>query len=339
LPVYTGFLFALIETNRLGWQSGQLHQTVNLTPAKAAEVQILPPAPMNTIHEIELMIRNEPLLAGDITLRSICRESLLGTSDKTLMFGTGLCTDKQAAAAIPFDVLSFFFLAEKLRRELDLTKVIVLIADHHALTNNFMNQDMVNHLKRKTFRQFRAIVRNFHLADFEIICGSDLANDISFREINRTLPPIENKYLKGEMTDILWLMQERNLAVKLGWTIDNAFAPSGHDERFFDSELQKIMSLPLSFIFAKAGRTFDPDRPKSSPYISVSGETRLLLTKNEKFLLKLDQARTGCSQMQIAATVNHLADIVRLFEKLFIKLPDLNITDKIQFITDIATNT
>ncbi len=70
-------------------------------------------------NDIEQLIKQEPLLMGDISHAFIDWPSLLAAPHPSLFFGVGLCTSKEPAVAIPFDILSFFFLAEKLRRELE----------------------------------------------------------------------------------------------------------------------------------------------------------------------------------------------------------------------------
>ena len=85
---------------------------------------------------------------GDISHAFIDWPSLLHTRNPSIFFGVGLCTSREPAVALPFDILSFFFLAEKLRRELSLDTIFVLIANEHALTNKFMTEEIVNKLRQ-----------------------------------------------------------------------------------------------------------------------------------------------------------------------------------------------
>ncbi|MBI5619751.1 hypothetical protein HY950_02200, partial [Candidatus Gottesmanbacteria bacterium] len=151
------------------------------------------------------------------------------------------------------------------------------------------------------------------------------------------LPPLENPYLRQELADVIWLSRHKNLGIKLGWTIDNSPKPSGHDERFFDTQLLSIQKIPISFMFSCAGRTFDPNKPKASPYITIEREHRVLIQPQEDVSQRFCEAETRWGTKSCNRVRGHLADIVRLFEKLFVKLPSMTLEQKIQFILNIAT--
>lgn len=90
-------------------------------------------------------------------------------------------------------------------------------------------------------------------------------------------------------------------------------------------------------MFSGAGRTFDPNKPKASPYISVKDDHRILITPQEDVPQKFCEAETLWGSSSCNGVKRHLADIVRLFEKLFVKLPAMTLEQKIQFILNIAT--
>lgn len=292
---------------------------------------------MKTQHEIMALLSNEPLIEAEVTHAFIDWPSLQNSEGKTLFFGVGLCTAKQPAVAVPFDILSFFFVAERLRRFFNLSKVFVIIADTHAQTNAFMTPEIISDSRSNIFRTCKKIIHNFSFPNFEILVASNAAQLESFQLIIKQLPPLENQYLRQELADIIWLTQNKNLGIKLGWTIDNSIRPSGHDERFFDTKLLSIQKIPVSFIFSGAGRTFDPNRPKASPYISVRDESRLLIEPQEDVSRKFREAEVRLGVLSCNGVKRHLADIVRLFEKLFVKLPEMTLEEKIQFILNIAT--
>lgn len=282
-------------------------------------------------------LSNEPLIEAEITRAFLDWPSLLNSERKTLFFGVGLCTAKQPAVAIPFDILAFFFVAERLKRFFNLSRVIVLIADAHAQTNSFMTSGIIAETQSNILTTFQKIVRNFSLPDFEILIASDIRREESFQSVLKQLPSLENRYLRQELADIIWLTNHKNLAIKLGWTIDNSPEPSGHDERFFDTQLLSIQKIPVSFMFTRAGRTFDPNKPKASPYISVRDDHRLLIKPQEDVPQKFREAETRWGVSSCNGVRGHFADIVRLFEKLFIKLPLMTLEQKIQFILNTAT--
>lgn len=310
-----------------------MDQTVNLVRlTRASGVQIPLSAHMKSKQEILTFLQNEPLIQAELSggaINTLTRTDLKG---KSLFFGIGLCTAKEPAVAIPFDILSFFLVAERLRRFLDINKAIVLIADTHALTNKFMTSNEVNALTQKSLRIMTCIIRNLDLNKFEPLIHSDIAAQQSFVKILEAIPAMDNQYLRHEIADITWLVKHQGVSLKLGWTIDSSAVPGGHDERFFDTELQKLAALPIGFLYLKAGRTFDKHRQKVSPYISVAGEPRIIIAANEDVRGKFSAARSSWEDDHFGGTRRHIADIVRLFEKLFGQLPSLSLEQKIEHI-------
>jgi hypothetical protein len=136
------------------------------------------------------------------------------------------------------------------------------------------------------------------------------------------LPKMQNEYLRLEVADCLWLRQNYNLKVKMGWTMAKSIAIEGNDERFFDAKIKEFLP-DLNFIHLEPGWTFDPLRPRVSPYISVAGENRLLLKPDQKV-------------PDLGICGPHLAKIVRCAEILWGKLPFSNLEDKIKFLIDKA---
>jgi hypothetical protein len=286
---------------------------------------------------VEKLIKQEPLFMGDISRMFIDWTSLLSTPNPSLFFGVGLCTSKEPATAIPFDILALFLVAEKLRRNLQLDHVFILIGDAHAATNIFMTPTIIQPLRNTMHHTFVKIIHNLHLSThFQIVFGSQLEKDISFQSILSDLPEMDNGYVRQEIADLLWFTSFRNVRIKLGWSINNDLMPSGHDERFFDNHIRKTVSLPLTFLHVAAGRTFDEHRPKTSPYISIAGENRILLSEHENVQEKISILKQKTDTVR--AALSHLNQIVRLFESLFIKIPKDSIEEKVQFITDLSTH-
>lgn len=291
---------------------------------------------MKTKDEIVAFLKNEPLLKWKLSCAAIDWQTAIRAEGTTLFFGVGLCTSKEPASAVPFDILAFFLEAEKLRRFFELGKVIVLIADRHALTNPFMNKEQVDKLSQHTISILDRIIHNFELKSFEIRKASVMLPDT---ELNNVLPSdikLQNQYLVQEIADVIWMVTHDNLTLKLGWSIDNALAVSGHDERFFDLTMKKLLPRQISFLFTAAGRTFDKHRQKVSPYISVKGEHRLLLTSGERVDAKLHEAEIMWSDKHFGGARKHLANIIRSHEEIFGHLPGLSFEQKLQHIIDMS---
>lgn len=314
-------------------------QTVNLVrPKDASGVQIPLSAPrMKLKNEILTFLQNEPLIEAELSSAAIKTLTRTDPNGKSLFFGVGLCTAKEPAVAIPFDILSFFLIAERLRQFLGMTRVVVLIADTHALTNSFMTPDIVHALTQKSLRVLSSVIRNLHLNKFELLVHSDIAVHKTFTNTLEAIPAMDNQYLRHEIADITWLVKHRGVAVKLGWTIDGSPIPGGHDERFFDTRLQKLAPMPIGFLYLKAGRTFDKHRQKVSPYISVAEEPRIIIDSHEDVRGKFSAARASWGNDHFGGTRKHIADIVRLFEKLFGQLPSMSLEQKVEHIIERIT--
>lgn len=300
-------------------------------------VRIHPSALMEKTKLLSIL-KEEPLFIEGLSADFIEWTSLLSVTHPSLFFGVGLCTSKEAAIAIPFDILSFFFLAEKLRRELFLDTIFVLIADEHARTNAFMKDEIIRKRSKDMKSIFTKLIRNLHLKNFTVILSSDIHKDPQFQTILEATPDMPNQYLQKEIADMTWFTKIKNVRLKLGWSINADRESQGHDERFFDTQIHNAGTLPLSFLHTKAGRTFDENRPKTSPYISVENEARILLSQNENVQKKLsvfcDQNNTDNTR----AAIHHINAIVRLFESLFIRIPKQKLADKVQFIIDLSTH-
>jgi hypothetical protein len=270
-------------------------------------------------NNISKILENEPLFMGEFGVQS--------NSPASLFFGLGLCTSKKPAIAVPFDILSFFLTAESIIRQIPHLKTLILVADTHASSNNFMNSDSVQKSKQKLTNVCQKIISNLNLNNFSIVFASEISQLPSFQNVLSSIPAMENSYLRQEIADVVWLSRHENLITKLGWSLDIKSNLKGHDERFFDLEIQKFLDKPIQFIHLEAGRTFDVAKPKASPYIAVEGENRILLEADEKVSEKIGVANKD--------TLIHLSKIVSLFEKLFGPIDTNNVLPaKIQFIID-----
>lgn len=266
----------------------------------------------------KLFLENEPLIINWSNLS--CLENKSGGS---LFFGVGLMSRTILSEGIPFDILSFFFEAERLRQNFKLNRVVILIADTHATSNHTHTEKQINKVSEKTFVTLQKIIRNFVFSNFELIKASDLHQKNSFKVILQKLPKLENKYLKLEIADTLWLNKHKNLKIKLGWAISKQNRVEGNDERFFDNEI--IKHCPdVGLIHLPAGKTLGPNRPKASPYLSLDNLKRIIIQDNEDVNGKLKSSSREVFM--------HFSRIVRTFEKLQGKLPFDTLEEKMKFL-------
>lgn len=109
----------------------------------------------------------------------------------------------------------------------------------------------------------------------------------------------------------------------------------GHDERFFDQDIKRFCPN-LSFVHLKPGRTFNKERQRVSPYLSIKNESRILLDKRENVREKINEAQKDWLDPNFGGAIRHLANIVRTFEKLNGNISNMNLEEKVQFILDNA---
>ena len=279
--------------------------------------------------DIQKLLENEPLI---INWQNF---SQFKTGGGSLFFGIGLMSKDKLSVAMPFDILSFFFVSEILKRPLNLSGVNIIIADNHALSNGLFSKSKINDLANQTSNQINKIIRNFALKDFNVFKASEIHSLDSFQKILTNLPSMENEYLRLEIADTLWLVENKNLKVKLGWAISSEKQVGGNDERFFDKGILKT-SPDIQLIHLQAGRTLNPIRPKASPYLSTDGEPRILLVKDENVEQKIKSTIGNWPDKSMGGLISHLHDIVRCFERLQGRLPFNSLGQKIQFIIDKA---
>ena len=140
--------------------------------------------------------------------------------------------------------------------------------------------------------------------------------------------------MKREVTDILWYQKKEDVRLKLGWLVQGGETAVGFDERLYDREFRKLCKEEMSFAYCVSGRTFDKQRMKAPPYISIEGETRILLKPNEDVRKKYNEAVQKWGDKNLGGAVKHLSLILRLWEKMTdSQIPhDMDTLDRTQYL-------
>ncbi|MCL5675770.1 MAG: hypothetical protein M1120_01440 [Patescibacteria group bacterium] len=263
------------------------------------------------------------------------KPNLLLQNNASVFFGVGIVSKNNISVSVPFDILSMFFTSELLRQTLDFKKVIVLIADSHAISNKTFSATEINNASSKTKSILQKIIANFNLPNFELLLASQISEQMEFQTILNNLPKMDNGYLRLEIADSLFFQKRDNLKVKLGWTMQKDNSEVRHDERFFDQDIKRFFP-ELSFVHLKPGRTFDKKRQRVSPYLSVRNEQRILLEPGEDVAFKIHFALQSWPDPNFGGAMRHLSNIVHAFEKLNGNLSNMTLEEKIQFILDKA---
>lgn len=286
---------------------------------------------------VKNQVMNEPMLEPLPSVNQLL-ESITTVRNGSIYYGTGLCTPKFLSVGLPFDVLSMVFVAEKFRRILNFDKIYHMIADTHAKSNNFCSNEEVDRLANATRGQLERLARNFELEHLQVIMSSEYDHTEKYQEfLEWTSSRTDlHEYVKRELADILWFNDEKKMHLKIGWITQSGDSPVGNDERLFDQEFRRISDEPISFFYLKAGRTFDKSRPKASPYISIPGEHRIMLTPGEPVKEKMEAAERELGDKSLGGAKKHLIGIVRLYENLYEKLENLTLDEKIAHIIERA---
>lgn len=235
------------------------------------------------------LLASLPLLADD----GISLDKGLSSDDmssKALYFGTGLCTTKEMSEGIPVDFLGLVASAEVIRRTCGFGKIIQLIADSHAKTNQFVGDEEVDRLARE-FREISLrVARNLGLSEnYEVLLASEIDSSQEYKEIFSEIPAEGfHEYTRKQWTDMEYLARKYNTSLKLSWKMPLRKGQLHRsDETFFDEGFKKRFQRQYSFIYNRAALTFDPSRLNVCPYTSAQGEKRLLLKSDQDAEAKL----------------------------------------------------
>lgn len=286
-----------------------------------------------TFDRLKTMLTNEPLVEAVPTIEHMS-PTICERQGGALYYGTGLTTPRALSIGLPFDVLGMVLVANKLRTALHLETMIHHIADTHALANPFATQDRVDELAEQAESVMQRVARVLEIPDFRVIRSSSFDTDQKYLSLLESIQTEKGEYVRRELADMLWYKQQHGLVLKMGWIIQATKAPEGFDERLYDEEFIRLHGPELSFAYLKAGRTFDQKRPKASPYISVPDEQRILLAPHEKVQEKITAAMSLWPDKQLGGAVNHLNNIVRLFERTIGQVSKGTLSEKIQRIID-----
>ncbi len=283
------------------------------------------------------IVKEEPLIEKEPSLDMIGR-SLDKKGEKSIYYGTGIATPDYLSVGLPFDVLGMILLNEKIRRSAGFSQVFHHIADTHAKTNSWADSKEVDSMAITVRSTLEEVFKNLGLDNFKVVLSSDFDQKKEYAMLLKDFQESDkHAYVKHEMADMEWYRQNHNVVLKTGWVIQSKETSIGSDERLFDREYREFKGEDsMSFIYSEAGRTFDINRPKASPYIQIPKETRLLLDKNENVGKKFGEVASKIGEDKMKGTIKHIEKIVELYEELFGSLGNLKTEEKVQQILNIC---
>lgn len=287
--------------------------------------------------ELIKVINNSALIEQEPSIKGL-HTNLDSRSGGGIYYGTGLTTPRAIGVGLPFDVLGMILTAEELRRAGKFSSIYHHIADTHAKTNDWIDPEQVDRRAGEVRQTLEKLAGNLKLEGFYVTLSSDFDMSKEYREILSSFDESpEHEYVRREMADMEWYRQRHGVELKLGWIIQAKETGLGFDERLFDREYLRLRGEQLSFVYAKAGRTFDKGRPKASPYIQIEGERRIVIDSKEDVEAKIAEAVSASGDPTLGGATKHLQSIVRSYEKLYGNLGDLTLNQKIQVIIDQVT--
>lgn len=283
------------------------------------------------------VVRNEALIEAEPSLQ-LLDLSITDTEGGSIYYGTGLTTPREISVGLPFDVLGMMLIAEKLRQAGEFDEVYHHIADTHAKTNDWISPKAVDERARLTIETLEQAKHNLHLDHFHPVLSSSFDTTPEYAAMVESFSASEeHEYVRREMADMEWYRTMHGVKLKLGWIIQAKETDMGFDERRFDREYLRFKGRVMSFIYTKPGRTFNPSRPKASPYIKIEDEGRLLLSPDEVVTDTLEKAVDAANgDKHLGGARKHLESIVRLYESLYGNLGKISLEEKLQQIINVC---
>jgi hypothetical protein len=277
-------------------------------------------APARWRDRLEQAVLQEPLLFTQPSLAALS-DADRRTAPNAVMVGIGLCTPDALTTAMPFDVLGLLLPAERIRRALDATTVVALVADTHAHVTGFEPSA----IECRARAAVHALIRLRARLDLQAMCvvrASRLHATTRYREWLRTVQARAgtdvSSYLVRQVADVACLDDRLGGIVKLGWMVGRDRDDAIGDEAAFDRWVGPWSRRRPLFAYARAGRTLDPTRLKAPPYIELDPGRRVTLAPGERVADKLAaatdlEARNGVE--------NHLRAIGNTFARTVAPVP------------------
>ncbi len=298
--------------------------------------------------------QNHPSIIDFLSEEHVSASIYDDPSSKTLFFGTGLATRSAASQGLPIDFISYMLTAEELRRHFGLKQIVHVIADVHALANDFMDQDYVDQLAAREKQQIEHAVTQMGLDDTYVVqLASEYKENPEFQKIREDamsritdlpIPDDAIEYVTEQMADMRYFSEVHGATMKLSWVLDPKAARSskGFDEIAFDRTYRDLYGNDsLSMAYTNPGLTADSSRHRVSPYTFTEGEARVLLAPEfdvQGFLEStIRQVQEGTKGQKRAAekTLAGMQAIVEQFESVVGPLGGHDLENK---ITEIVSN-
>lgn len=263
------------------------------------------------------LVQQHPLIEtrpSQLALRDICHPP---RGLDSVFIGIGLASGPHLSASLPLDALGMLLMGEQVRQVVGARELVVLVADTHARSNGIPTLDVLK--KADEYAELLSRVqRRIGLHQMRIMLASDIHCQPDFQdiylEIKRRAPLQDHDYFKREVADIEYFHRRSGGVVKVGWTMDRGGqGVTKRDERAFDRRFCRWVGRHVPFVYCKAGRVFDDQRRKASPYLTLDPQRRLCLNPDEDVRGKVQCARREVSVSTFRGVGRHLSAVTRTY--------------------------
>jgi hypothetical protein len=235
---------------------------------------------------------------------------------RVIMLGIGLGSRTTLSAGLPFDTLGMLLAAEQLRRASGAPRLVVLIADRHALTNGFLERQ-VRARADEVHAQLRTIQRALRIP-LQVVRADTLHRTTEHRQVLAQVlrrARDAHPYVQLEAADTECLRRIHGPLLKLGWALgtDTELPCGTLDERMFDACFRAWIGTSVGFAYVAAGRTLDARRPFAAPYLVLDAPHRLLLSRHERPDEKLEHFLAHAPHHARCRVLGHLRRITRVY--------------------------
>jgi hypothetical protein len=265
---------------------------------------------------LEKMVAQNPLIETRPTLAALGRSSR-NNAPRAVFLGIGLCTRDAISTELPFDTLGVLLPAELVRRAVGASRLVVAVADRHALSNG-LNRCAVYRRSHHVKNKLETIARRCGLNAMTVVRASEFHATPEYRliraQIEESATGGTHTYFKSEAADIEFFHRTYGGIVKVGWTVGRAATVSSRrDEVAFDRRFQQWCGPHVAFVYCKAGRALDDRKKKAVPYTVLNPIHRICLTENEDVSAKLRTAAVTATTRN--GVRNHLRRVTRIFSQ------------------------
>lgn len=243
---------------------------------------------------------------------------------EAVFVGIGLCSRSALSVGTPLDVLGLLLPAALIRRAVGADKLVVLIADTHAMSNGFAS-GVVADVAARTRRTLTAVGRGLGIDGLELVMASEMTRSPGYADILADVEarsqPGRCTYVKRQVADVGYMQWRYGSIIKVGWALGRqpggvAFA----DEREFDREAQAQLGAGLGFVYCRPGRTFDMRCPKAPPYVATRLQARICLEQQYEPAYSIESARMAGRPEVVNGCINHLKSVASAYSKHWTRL-------------------